>query len=80
MSFGQSHARTIVTVPHDPPLVGAEFDRCARGSESLVKDFRPLGFGRLRLQKGRGQLTLKALNVPGGQVMDVRAVKLTLLK
>jgi len=80
MSFGQNHVRAIVTVPHDPPLVGAEFDRCDRGSESFVKDFRPLGLGRLRLQKGRGQLTLKALNVPGGQVMDVRAVKLTLLK
>ena len=80
MSFGSSRVRAIVTVPHDPPLVGAEFDRYDRGSESFVKDFRPLGFGTLRLQKGRGHLTLKALNAPGSQVMDVRAVKLTLLK
>jgi len=80
LSFGQSRAQATVTVPHDPPLVGAEFDRCDRGSESFVKDFRPLRLGKFRLEKDRGLLTLRALNVPGKQVMDVRAVKLTLLK
>ncbi|UCF15922.1 MAG: sulfatase-like hydrolase/transferase, partial [Phycisphaerales bacterium] len=79
LSLGQGRVRATVTVPYDPPLVGAEFDRCDRGSESFVKDFRPLRLGTLRLQKGRGQLTLRALNVPGSQVMDVRAVVLTLL-
>lgn len=80
LSFGQSRVRATVTVPHDPPLVGAEFDRCDRGSESFVKDFRPLRLGTFRLEKTRGQLTLRALNMPGKQVMDVRAVRLTLLK
>ena len=79
LSFGQSRARGTVTVPHDPPLVGMEFDRCDRGSESFVKDFRPLVLGTFKLKKGRGLLTLRALNVAGKQVMDVRAVKLTLL-
>jgi hypothetical protein len=80
LSLGESQVRAKVTQAHDPPLVGAEFDRYDRGSESFVKDFRPLGFGTLRLEKGRGRLTLRALEVPGGQVMDVRAVRLTLLK
>ena len=80
LSLGSSRLRATVSEPHDPPLVGAEFDRCDRGSESFVKDFRPLGFGKFRLEKGRGQLILRALNVPGKQVMDVRAVALTLLK
>lgn len=80
LSFGNNHLHAKVTEPHDPPLVGAEFDRCDRGSESFVKDWRPLDLGTFRLEKGRDQLTLKALNVPGKQVMDVRVIKLTLLK
>jgi arylsulfatase A-like enzyme len=76
--FNESRVRAKVTEPHDPPLYGKENDRCSRGSESYVKDFKPLNLGTLRLQKGRGQLTFRALNVPGKQVMDVRAVVLNL--
>ena len=43
-----------------------------------MKDFRPLRLGRLRLKPGRGPLTLRALEIPGQQVIDVRAVMLTL--
>ncbi len=80
LSFGDSRIRGKVTEPHDPPSVGAEFDRFDRGSESFVKDFRPLRLGTFRLEKGRGELTLRALDVPGRQVMDVRLVALTLLE
>jgi len=80
LAFNKSKVRGKVTEPHDPPSVGAEFDRVDRGSESYVKDFRPLGLGTFRLEKGRGELTLSALDVPGKQVMDVRLVMLTLLK
>jgi len=51
-----------------------------RDGESFVKDFKPLRLGVMTLEKGRGQLTLRALQVPGKQVMDVRAVVLTLQK
>jgi arylsulfatase A-like enzyme len=78
LSFKGSRIRGKVTKPHNPPLVGKEFDRCSRGSESYVKDFQPLKLGVFRLQKGRGLLTLQALDVSGIQVMDVRAVLLTL--
>jgi len=80
LRFNESLIQAEVTEAHDPPLVGAEFDRIPRGSESYVKDFRPLGLGVFRLEKGRGELTLCALDVPGEQVMDVRAVLLTLCK
>ena len=63
---------------HDPPLVGADDDRCPRKGESYVKDFVPLTLGTIRLTAGRGTLTLRALDVPGSQVMDVRRVVLTL--
>ena len=80
LRFNQSRIQGKLTEPHDPPLVGAQFDRVNRGGESYVKDFRPLHLGAFRLEKGRGELTLEALDVPGKQVMDVRAVALTLLK
>jgi len=80
LNFGQSRVQGKVTEAHDPPLVGKEFDRVDRGSESYVKDFRPLRLGVFPLEKGQGELTLQALDVPGKQVMDVRAVKLTLLR
>jgi hypothetical protein len=69
----------VVAEPHDPPLIGAQFDRASRGGESYVKDFKPLRLGVLRLKKGRGELTLRALVVPGRMVADVRAVVLTLV-
>jgi hypothetical protein len=79
LSFNGSQVQGKVNEAHDPPLEGAKFDRVDRGGESYVKDFRPFRLGTFRLEKGRGELTLRALDVPGRQVMDVRAVMLTLL-
>jgi len=60
---------------HDPPLRGAADDRSPR-VESLVKDFKVLGMGRLNLPSGPGMLTLQATEVPGSQVMDFRLLML----
>jgi arylsulfatase A-like enzyme len=68
------------TAAHDPPLVGAEHDRVPRAGESYVKDFKPLSLGVVELKKGRGSLTLRATDIPGKGVMDVRSVYLTLQK
>ncbi|MCZ6634789.1 MAG: sulfatase-like hydrolase/transferase, partial [bacterium] len=78
LSFGENQVQAQVTEAFDPPLIGAEQDRFSRGSESLVKDFRPLTLKSIHLEEGRGDLVLKALDVPGKHVMDVRAVMLTL--
>ena len=53
-----------------------EHDRVPAG-ESYMKDFKPLTLGTLELPAGRGQLTLRALQVAGKQVMDVRYIVLT---
>jgi hypothetical protein len=79
LSFNGSRIEGVVSEAHDPPLRGAENDRVPRKGESYVKDFKPLGLGVLELKPGRGPLTLRALKVPGQQVMDVRAVHLKLL-
>jgi hypothetical protein len=80
LSFGPRRIRKKLTEAHDPLLRGAEHDRASRGSESYVKDFKPLGLGRFRLKAGRGPLALRAVEIPGSQVMDVRYVVLTLVE
>jgi arylsulfatase A-like enzyme len=79
LSFLDSRLEGKVSEVCDPPLRGAENDRVPRQGESYVKDFRPLRLGTLELSKGRGLLSLRALSVPGKQVMDVRSIMLTLL-
>ena len=69
-----------MSAAHDPPLHGPEHDRFPREGESLVKDFKPMRLGVMDLKPGRGELTLRALKVPGKTVMDVRLILLTLLK
>lgn len=76
LSFGKGRVRGTVSEAHDPPLTGAALDRVKR-DESYVKDFRPLRLGVLTLEPGRGALELKALNIPGYQVVDIRYVQLT---
>jgi len=79
LSFGGSSVQAQVNEAHDPPEIGAEFDRVPRGGESYVKDFRPLRLGTIRLPQGRGELALRALEVPGERVIEVRAIMLTRL-
>lgn len=65
--------------PNNPPLVGAKNDRVKR-EESYTKDFRPFVVGEVTLPAGNFNLTLRALDIPGKQVMEVQAVALTLLR
>ncbi len=71
-----SSVRAKVSQPHDPPLRGAEED-CVKRTESYVKDFRPLELGRMKLARGTGKLTLRAIEKPGSQVMEVRLLFFT---
>ena len=80
LGFNGSRVEATVSAAHDPPLHGQEHDRCPREGESLVKDFKPMRLGVMDLKPGRGELTLRALKVPGKTVMDVRLILLTLLK
>ena len=80
LSRGAGRLQGVVSQAHDPPLTGVENDRVRRGGESYVKDFKPMRLGIIELPSGRGPLTLRALKVPGRQVMEVRSVMLTLLK
>jgi hypothetical protein len=76
LSFNGSKLRGQVAPGWDPPLITGQ-DRVPRQGESIMKEFRPLNLGTMRLERGRGLLTLRALAVVGKQVMDVRLVTLT---
>ena len=76
LSFGDDVLAGRITEAHDPPLTGREHDRFER-IESYVKDFRRMTLGDIRLQAGKGTLTLRALQIPGSQVMDFRLMLLT---
>ncbi|MFK7844856.1 MAG: arylsulfatase [Rhodothermales bacterium] len=75
LSFGEHSVSGEITIANDPPLLGAENDRDPR-QESYVKDFKPMKLGSIRLEKGQGPLTLKALDMPGSQVMEIRLMML----
>ncbi|MDP3068921.1 MAG: arylsulfatase [Opitutaceae bacterium] len=64
----------------NPPLYTNQDTLPRPAGESKMKPFRPLALGTMRLEKGRGLLTLRALEIPGASVMDVRQITLTLKK
>jgi len=67
LSFNGSSIQGVLSEANDPPLRGAEYDRVPRKGESYVKDFKPFRLGVIELKPGRGQLTLRALKVPGNK-------------
>ncbi len=72
LSLGENTIEGKIQTSFDPPLTGMENDRTELRGESYVKDFKPLNLGIMHLEKGAGQLTLRALEKPGQTVMDVR--------
>ena len=72
-SFEDVAIRGQVIEAHDPPAYGSEADRVWRGTgESLVKDFRMQSLGTADFPAARGTLTLRALDVAGEQVAEIR--------
>jgi hypothetical protein len=80
LSLGAAKLTAKVAEAHDPKPYGAENDRVPRVGESLMKDFKPWAMGEVQLPKVRGPLTLRATDIPGKGVIEVRAVVLTLLE
>ncbi len=80
LSFLESSLQTKINEAHDPPEYGIEKDRVDRGPESYVKDFKPLVMGEFELAKGRGPLSMRAIEVPGKGVIDLRGITLTLIE
>jgi len=75
LSGGGSRSTATIAPAWDPPLNTGE-DRVDRGSESYVKPFRPLSLGTIELPVGRQELRLRAVEVAGTTVADVRRLVL----
>lgn len=78
LSFNNTKLAGKVAPGWDPPLYTNQDTIPRPAGESKMKPFRPLRLGTIRLDQGRGLLTLRALQIPGASVMDVRQVTLTL--
>ena len=80
LEFNGAKVRGTVTPGWDPPLYTNQDTITRPAGESQMKQFHALKLGVMRLEKGRGLLTLRALKIPGQSVMDVRQLNLTLRK
>jgi len=80
VSFKEQRLTGKVEPGWDPPLYTNQDTLPRPDGESTMKDFRPLSLGMIQLAAGRGLLTLRATNMPGKSVMDVRRINLTLKK
>lgn len=77
LSFADAKTTGTVSPGWFPPLHDDQ-DHASRKSESFMREFHSLKLGTLSLKAGRGPLTLRALDIPGQMVMEVRRVTLTL--
>ena len=75
LAFGDSRMTGKVARAFEPGPVDVGRDRSPR-SESKVQDWGRQVIGRIRLEPGQGTLTLRATEIPGGQVMDFRLLTL----
>lgn len=64
----------------DPPLYTNQDTLPRPHGESQMKEFRTLKLGWMNLHAGQGALTMRAVQIPGKSVMDLRRVTLTLLE
>ncbi len=78
LSFNGSKLTGKVPAVWNPPLYKNQDTIARPPAESQMKEFRPLHLGAIRLEKGRGLLTLRALEIPGASVMDMRQLVLAL--
>lgn len=80
LSLREARLTMTISEAWDPPLLANQDTLPRPKGESKMKPFKNLKMGVIHFQKGAGPLTLRALNVPGGSVMDLRRLTLTLLK
>lgn len=79
LAFSGSSLRATVKEGWDPPLYDNQDTLPRPHGESSMKEFRTMSLGRMKLEQGAGELTLRAIRIPGKTVMDVRRLTLTLL-
>ena len=80
LSLRESRLTGRVTPAWNPPLYTNQDTLPRPPAESQMKEFRSLTLGEIQLEQGPAPLTLRALEIPGQSVMDVRRLTLTLIR
>ena len=75
LSFNGAELDFVIPGAHGVPKLGAKEDRSPR-NESYTKDWARLKVGRIKLTKGKGELVLEALKIPGKEAMEFRLLTL----
>ncbi len=68
---GESLIRATISEPNEVPLIGAAEDRFDR-VEGYVRRWKPMDLGKMKLSPGRQLLSLKAVDVAGEEVANMR--------
>jgi arylsulfatase A-like enzyme len=76
LSFQNARLTAKVEPGWDPPLLTNQDTIPRPPAESRMKGFRSLPAGSIRLDKGRGHLSLRATEIPGLSVMHLRQINL----
>jgi len=71
LRFGENALQGKISEAYNPALRNIDKYRYPNG-ESFVKDFKPLNLGKIRMEKGKGILSLNALDIKGDMLMDFR--------
>ncbi len=71
LTIGDQKIEKLIQVANDVPLIGAAEDRFPR-VEGYVRDWRPMTLGTVKLVPGKTTLTLRASEIPGNEVADMR--------
>ncbi len=79
LSFQDARLAGKVEPAWNPPLNTNQDTLPRPDGESQMKEFRSLKLGEVSMPKGQAPLTLRALQIPGKSVMDLRRLTLTLL-
>ena len=78
LSFEGTLLKGQVSEAWDPALITDQDVVPRTGGESLMKPFHTMILGEVRLEPGKGELKLRATDIPGKSVMELRRVTMTL--
>lgn len=79
LSFLDAKLAAKINLGWDPPLYTNQDTLPRPDGESQMKDFHTLKLGEINLPARLGPLTLRAVEIPGQTVMDLRRLTLSLL-
>lgn len=80
VQFAQASLSAKVDRVWDPPLYDNQDTLPRSKAESQLKAFATLSLGQISLPSGEGELTLRAIDIPGQAAIDLRRLTLTLVR